>query len=187
MRIGNTAKKADIFGTSRGFSIAGQNKYKTKVGFFCTVFYVIALLYSVFLYLVKFGDRDEHPEVKSKIKFLRNSPRLNFKKLNFIFSITGFIDGNAVKPKELLQTVKVTIQVGERYLNQQNKISEQVRSFGARPCIEEDFVVNGYNLLESAQFSDITQSVCSKNGEIIVDGEGLQAEKRFVRIIIEPC
>lgn len=109
MFFGETAKKADIFGTSRGFSIAGRNKYKTRIGFFCTIFYVIALLYAVFMYLVKFGNRDEHPEVKSKIKFMQNSPPLNFKKLNFIFSITGFIDGNAVMPKELLQTVKVTI------------------------------------------------------------------------------
>ena len=107
------------------------------------MFYLIALIYSALLYLMKFSVRHEHPEVKTKIQFLKNSPRLNFKKLNFLFSITGFIDGHVVEPKELLKTVKVTIQVGERYINQLNKIQEKVTSFGARPCTESDFVING--------------------------------------------
>ena len=47
--------------------------------------------------------------MKQRTKYLHKMPKLHFKKLNFAFSLTGYIDSNVVEAKELLRTILVKI------------------------------------------------------------------------------
>lgn len=87
--------------------------------------------------------------MKSREKYLHTMPNFNLKKLNFVFSITGYIDSSVVEPSELLRTISVTFQEGERYLDEKNKIRETFREWDTRPCVQNDFVIQKVDLLSS--------------------------------------
>lgn len=180
-------EKLDIFAKPRGFSIDGTEKYKTQMGVACTIFFIISAFSAASLYTFRFINRKENPSVKSKFEYLEKSPTINLNKLNFVISLTGFVENKAIMPQQLLRTLSIKFAVGKRFVNLKNTLEEDLDLLDARPCKESDFTINGVNILTTAHLNDFTMSVCPQNDQLLIGGENLEKNSTFVKLIVEPC
>ena len=188
MGFQETATRLDIFGQDRGFSIDSREKYKTFLGMICTLFLVLLCFGVGGMYTYRFIYREENPTIKSKNAFSPTPPRLDLKNLNFVFSITGFVENNTVvMPEELMRTVSIKIGVSRRFVNSSNAIEEQFKVLETRPCRPEDFELAGKSLIDKPQLKSISYSVCTDMSKIQIDGEDLGITNQFMKILVEPC
>lgn len=187
MSIRNALEKADIFAKPRGFSIDGTEKYKTRLGVACTCFFMLTTLSAVVFFSIKFLNRKENPVVKSKFKYLERSPHLNLIGLNFVFSISGFVENKAIQPEQLLRTLDIKFAIGRRYVNSKNTIQEDLDYVKARPCKKEDFTIYGVNIVSASHLTEFTMSVCPDSSKLFIDGENLEKNSTFFKVIVKPC
>jgi hypothetical protein len=153
-----------------------------------------ALLFMLFsfaallIYTLKFIHRDESPLIKSKVTYSATPPTLALNRLNFRFSITGYLDGTPIQPDSLLKILKVTISLGRRFVDSKNMIKEELEERPARPCKFEDFLVNGENVLSRIHLTDLTLGVCGHNlTGFDVHGEALNAKNQFLKVLVRGC
>lgn len=190
MGFKDTVKKFDIFGKPKGLTIEGEETHKTYMGVVCAFGFIFSLIFASIFYLLKFSNRYETPVIKAKDVYYETAPRLNLTEQDFIFSITGYIGGNVVKPGELLRIVNISIANGTKKTNTtENSVTTKYLSSKAVNCSEKHFNVNSENLIAEPHFANLTLSVCrNMSNDIVLEGQSAEtAEKKFVRISVSPC
>lgn len=190
MGFKDTIKKLDIFGKPKGLTIEGEETHKTYMGVVCAFTFLFSLIFAGIYFLLQWVNRYDNPVVKVKGTYAENAPKLNLTELDFIFSITGYIGENVVKPTELGRIVNVSISKGARTTNTtENSVTTSYVSAPAVPCSEDHFLVREENLIAEPQFADLTLSVCRNPEEdIMLEGQSAEvSSKKFVRISVGPC
>ena len=193
MGFKDTLKKIDIFGEAKKLTIQGEETHKTYMGAVCAISFILVLIASTMYYGMQYLTRLQNPTIVEQELYNDPSPDLDFTELNFILSITGKIDGNVVKPGELMRTVDIKFAEGSRFTNTtENSVKEKQEIETPIACTQENFEINGDNVIAEPQFSDLTLSVCkdTKNGTkpiVLSGGTEQDTAKKFFVVEIGPC